>query len=117
MGGNPLINYLVRPFDPAEDKPADMGLGGLSTEYLSTEDAPEGGFWNIPLIWWQSGKPMLVEPEQAQQFARDYERFSGRRFPRFASVSEGVNRAQNRSAMGGAEKNPLATYIGDGFKK
>lgn len=104
-----MPNYLAaRPFDSRSDTPVDLGLGGPSTEYLMTEMAPNGGFWNIPQIWYVGGKPVLVEPWQAQAFAREYETNTGKRFPRFDNAGVGAFSAMNRSALGGATNNALA---------
>jgi len=92
----------LRPFDPQRDKPVDMGLGGLSTEYTVTNRAPDGGYWNIPSIWWdKDGRPSLVDADAAQQFAQDYEKRTGQRFERIPDEGAAGFRAMNRSAMGG----------------
>jgi|GEM_PF-4843047 len=92
----------LRPFDPRQDQPQDMGLGGLSTEYTVTNRAPDGGFWNIPSIWWDAeGRPSLVDADAAQQFALDYEARTGRRFERIPDEGAASFRAMNKSAMGG----------------
>lgn len=102
----------LRPYDGAQDVPRDVGLGGLSTEYLATNDAPGGGFWNVPQVWWTSGGPVVVSPEQAQGFAQDYEAATLKRFPRFDTPGAGAFAAMNRSAMGGAQASPLAAMYG-----
>lgn len=104
---------FVRPFDPAKDSPRDVGLGGPSTEYLITEQAPDGSFWNIPSIWWdRDGAPILLDADAAMQMAVDYEARTGHKFPRFSSPGAGAFSAMNRSAMGGATDNALASLNG-----
>lgn len=99
----------LEPFDPAKHKPTDVGLGGPSTEYLMTEESPDAQFWNIPGIWWDAnGKPVMADPDQAWAFAEEYEKRTGRRFPRFNSPGAGSFSAMNRSAMGGAMNGKIA---------
>ena len=104
------IKMGLEPFDPKKHKPTDVGKGGLSTEYLATEYAPDGSVWNIPTLWWtKEGKPMLLDRiEDAVAVADEYERKSGKRFPRFKSLDEGVAAAKKRSKAGGATHNFLA---------
>ena len=110
MGEVNALSLLLRPFDPQRDVPQDVGLGGLSTEYLATESAPDFGYWNIPQIWWtQGGEPHLVSPEQANALALTYEEATGQRFPRFMRPGIGAEMAAHRSANGGASKNALAS--------
>lgn len=96
------------PFDPRRDKPRDNGDGSFSTEIATTNDAPDGGYWNIPTLWWRDGKPMELTPEGAQSLAMRYEQATGNKFPRFKSVAEAEASAQARSAGGGASASPLA---------
>jgi hypothetical protein len=102
-------SLTLEPFDPKRHKPQDVGKGGLSTELLATEKAPDGKFWNIPTVWWdKEGKPLVVDVEQAWELAREYEQKTGRRFPRFKSIDEGVKGAKKRSGAGGASQGSLA---------
>lgn len=101
---------VLVPFNPDIHTPKDVGLGGPSTEFLITEEAPGGGFWNIPSIWWDSsGNPQILPAEQAQARALAFEELTGKRFPRFASPEEGSESAKQRSQSGGASKSMLAT--------
>ncbi|AUQ95942.1 hypothetical protein PhaeoP66_03200 [Phaeobacter inhibens] len=103
----------LRPYDPDAHAPRDLGFGGQSTEYLTTNDAPDGGAWNIPQVWWTgAGAPVVLGPDQAQNTAIDYERVTGRKFPRFETPGAGSFAAMNRSAAGGAQTNPLASFFG-----
>jgi len=98
------------PFDPETMKPKDVGLGGPSTEYLVTQEAPDGKVWNIPSIWWTpDGEPVQVPEDVAARLAYQYEKqFEGRgQFPRFDDIDTAVENAKERSKSGGAEKSPL----------
>jgi len=106
--GKPTMNALsglgLRPFDPAQDVPQDMGLGGISTEYTVTNEAPDGGFWNIPSIWWtEDGKPSLVDTDAAQAFAMEYEKRTGKKFSRYPDPGMASFFAMSRSANGGGQ--------------
>jgi len=100
---------LLRPFDPAKDKPKDVGFGGPSTEYLATAKSPDGGAWNYPQIWWTpDGKPIVLEGDAAWNEAQRYEGKTGERFPRYDNILAAIEAAMHRSAMGGAGKKKLA---------
>jgi hypothetical protein len=100
---------MFEPYDPAKHQPQDLGLGGMSTEYTATQNAPDGGFWNIPTIWYtQQGEAQLLDPKDAQALAQMYEQQTGRRFPRYETPEIGAERAMHRSAMGGATQGRLA---------
>jgi hypothetical protein len=113
----PLLNKQLEPFDPAKHKPQDVGLGGPSTEYISTVDSPEGGVMNIPTIWWDAkGKPTLFDPKnktqlkKAIQLSIEYEKETGKQFPRYGAgaYQEATDAAILRSNAGGATQGPLA---------
>lgn len=110
----PFVNALgLHPYDPALNKPQDVGLGGTSTEYLNT-GSMYGGVTNYPQIWWdEQGNPILLTPEQAWLMSKDYQDATGVRFPQFDNVKVAEWAAKSRSAQGGAEKNALATYLSD----
>lgn len=106
-----IFDLLLEPFDPKKHKPKDVGLGGPSTEYLATEEAPSGGFWNIPQIWYdRNGTPHLLDADAAWMMARDYEAATGKRFPRFETPGAGSFNAMNRSAQGGGALGLLADW-------
>ncbi len=101
---------VLVPFNPDIHTPKDVGLGGPSTEFLITEEAPDGGFWNIPSIWWDSsGDPQILPAEEAQARALAFEELTGKLFPRFDSPEAGSESAKQRSQSGGASKSMLAT--------
>ncbi len=115
-----LARLLLEPFDPQKHTPQDMGLGGLSTEYLSTDfdpehvqfsdlGDPEGLAFNFPTIWFgEDGSPVYLEdPRRAMAQALAYEERVGRQFPRFPDLNSAVEAARERSQMGGASKVPL----------
>lgn len=100
----------LEPFDPQKHTPKDIGKGGLTTEYLRTEYAPDGSVWNIPSVWWDDeGNPLeITDPKMLVELADTYERHSGKRFPRFRSIEDAVRAAKGRSAGGGATRSYLA---------
>lgn len=103
LGDMPLA---VRPYDPSRDHPTDMGLGGLSTEYLRTYDTPFGESVNVPSIWFtESGLPFLSPDPYST--AMDYEAATGRLFPTYDTTDEAVTAAKMRSANGGAQHRAL----------
>ena len=103
------------PFDYTKHKAQDVGLGGLSTEYLITVDSPEGGVMVIPSIWWdEEGNATLIEDEEeAVKVAIDYEKKTDKQFPRFApkAYQEADKFARDRSKAGGATKSFLAIDV------
>lgn len=105
--------YGLRPYDPAVNKPQDVGLGGPSTEYLATANDPYGQPFNYPQIWYDmNGNPHLLEGDAAYNQAVDYEVNSGVRFPRYDTMGAAETFAQNRSIVGGAEKFKLGSILG-----
>ena len=81
------------PFDPSKHEPVDLGLGGLSTEYLASEYAPSNGVWNIPTIWFNSetNEPVYFENiDEAWEISRAYELSTGNMFPRFNNLPDAV---------------------------
>ncbi len=107
-----MADFILEPFDNEKHTPQDVGLGGLSTEYLITVDSPDGGVMVIPSIWWdEEGKPQLIEDQdEAVSLALEYEKGNNKQFPRFApkAYKEADAFAQERSKAGGASKKALA---------
>lgn len=100
-----------RPYDGAIHSPSDMGLGGLSTEYLASEYHPFGEVMNYPQIWYDGrGEASLLSPDQAYEQAIAYEAITGKQFPRFDNMGGAEMSAMSRSAMGGGDVGPLAKY-------
>lgn len=110
-----MADFILEPFDPSKHTPQDVGLGGVSTEYLITVDSPDGGVMVIPSIWWdEEGKPQLIEKvDEAVSLALEYEKGNNKQFPRFApkAYKEADEFARNRSKAGGASKKALATDV------
>ena len=105
----------LEPFNYKKHKPQDVGLGGLSTEYLVTLDSPDGGVWVVPSIWWdEEGNPTLVEnQDKVFEIAKQYEKENNVMFPRFpqGEYKQADMFAQARSKAGGASKGLLARDI------
>ena len=110
-----MTDFILEPFNNEKHTPQDVGLGGLSTEYLITVDSPDGGVMVIPSIWWdEEGKPQLIEDQdEAVSLALEYEKGNDKQFPRFApkAYKEADAFAQKRSKAGGASKEPLAINL------
>ena len=102
---------ILIPFDPKKHKAIDLPGGSKATEYTATAEAPDGGAWNIPQIWFNSktGEPKLLTGDAAWNAAKDYEDSSGRKFPRFTSISVAEKAAAGRSDKGGASEKALAS--------
>lgn len=113
LAGHANDKFGLKPYQPGYNFPQDVGLGGISTEYVATDYDPQGQVMNYPQIWYdQQGMANLLPQEQAMQQALAYEEGSGMRFPRFNSIGNADTFAQHRSIMGGAEQVPLASIFG-----
>ena len=99
------------PFDPKKHKPIKTVGGKNATEYLASEESPEGKAWNIPQIWFDSktGKPKFLKGDKAWDEAKSYEDRTGKKFPRYKTINDAVNAAKTRSKKGGATKKSLLT--------
>ena len=80
------------------------------TEYTMTVKDPSGKFVLVPSIYMnQNNKPVRFTREsQALKAAMNYEKNSGKKFPRFKTPEEAGEFAQKRSRSGGVKKGPLA---------
>lgn len=113
LAGHANDQYGLKPYDPGVNFPQDVGLGGLSTEYVATEYDPQGQLVNYPQVWYDTeGRAKLLEPDQAYAQAMAYENGSKMSFPRFDSLGNASVFASHRSTMGGAENAPLASFFG-----
>ena len=109
MTGLLSSTFGLEPFNPQKHTPQDVGLGGLSTEYLETGEDDSGVPFNFPTIWFNAdGNAVLVPAETARSLALDYEKVTGKKFPRYDTLGVGVEMAMHRSAAGGATKGLLA---------
>jgi len=99
----------LEPFDPKKHEPIDTVGGMKSTEYLASEESPEGTAWNIPTIWFdkKTKEPVLRTGDDAWNAAFDYEKETGKKFPRYKNIREAVDAAEKRSSKGGATKEKL----------
>ena len=105
--------FGLNPYDPAVNKAQDVGLGGVSTEFLSSEEDLSGTPFNYPNIWWdKAGNPMMLEGDASRDQALAYEEATGKRFPRIDTFGQAEFAAMNRSARGGGDSMPLATLFG-----
>jgi hypothetical protein len=97
------------PFDPKKHKPIKTVGGKSATEYLASEQSPEGKAWNIPQIWFDSetGKSKYLKGDRAWDEAKSYEDRTGKKFPRYSTINAAVKAAKSRSSKGGATKKSL----------
>ena len=98
----------LEPFDHLKYKPRPNADGSVSTEITATTEAPDGGYWNIPTLWWGKDGPVELPVQQAVGLAKRYEASTGRKFPRFANIPDAEASAVARSHGGGASETPLA---------
>lgn len=97
-----------RPFDPTRDKPIKINESDLMTERLISVDAPDGGTWAIPTVWFNSsGEHMEFDVKTAVIAAERYEQSTGKKFPRFTSVAKAEAFIRDRSSKGGASKQSI----------
>lgn len=103
------------PFDPSKHTAADLPGGRKATEYLASEESPEGKAWNIPQIWFntETGEAKFFSSDKAWNTARDYEKKTGKKFPRYDSITDAVSAAKKRSDSGGASKKSLINRSGN----
>jgi len=103
-----LIDQL-EPFDPEKHSAVDIGLGGKSSEVSMTANDNDGVAFNYPSVWFtRDGQPVPLPSDLARDMALSYEELTGKMFPRFGSIDEGVNAAKSRSLIGGATRGLLA---------
>ena len=71
------------PFDPDKHTAVDLPGGRKATEYLASEESPEGKAWNIPQIWFntETGEAKFFASDKAWNTAQDYEKRTGNKFP------------------------------------
>ena len=109
-----MFQEAVEPFDPEKHDPIQTAGQSTATEYTSTTESPDGDVWNIPQIWFsvETGEPALKTGDDAWAAAYEYEKQTGKMFPRFNSIPEAESAAQSRSDQGGASEQPLARMDG-----
>jgi hypothetical protein len=106
------VNQGLLPFDKDIHTSRDVGLGGLSSEYTMTVDAPDGQVAVIPSIWWDTnGEPVVLDQRDAERRSFEYEQETGKQFPRFPAGGYELadEYAQARTRQGGASESPLAS--------
>ena len=106
----------VEPFDPKKHKPVQTAGQSYATEYLASEEVPEGKgkFFNIPTIWFdkETKEPLLFGKDRAINEAILYENRTGKKFPRYSSQEKAEEAAKKRSQKGGASKETLGKAEG-----
>ena len=104
----------LEPFDPKKHKPIRTVGDRYATEYLASEDAPDKGAWNIPTIWFntETKEPVFLKGDKAWNTAFEYEKETGKKFPRFKDIPTAVKAAEKRSDKGGASEKKLTRNEG-----
>jgi len=98
------------PFDTNLHVPQDVGLGGKSTEYLTSDYTRSSGSetTNYPRIWWDKNlQPHVLDESSAYDAHITYEGLTGKRSPRYTSMDLAIDAAKSRSASGGGESGSL----------
>lgn len=117
------MDRKLEPYDPKKHKPVDTVGGSKATEYLASENSPEGivsgskEFWNIPTIWYdeETKEPVFLGGEGNEKAWRQafiYEKETGKRFPRYKDSDSAVADAKKRSNKGGATNKSLGMAKG-----
>ena len=117
------MDRKLEPYDPKKHKPVDTVGGSKATEYLASENSPEGivsgskEFWNIPTIWYdeKTKEPVFLGGEgneRAWRQAYIYEKETGKKFPRYKDSDSAVAGAKERSNKGGATNKSLGMAKG-----
>ena len=77
--------------------------------HQSWEKSPEGKAWNIPTIWFntETKEPVFLKGDKAWNTAFEYEKETGKKFPRFKDIPTAVKAAEKRSDKGGASEKKL----------
>jgi len=121
----------LEPFDPKKHKPISTVGNRYATEYLASENAPDNGAWNIPTIWFdtETKEPVFLSEtkeeinkdgtvtkyfsnDKAWNAAFEYEKETGKKFPRFKDIPSAVEAAEKRSNKGGASEKKLTMNEG-----
>jgi len=121
----------LEPFDPKKHKPIPTVGNRYATEYLASENAPDNGAWNIPTIWFdtETKEPVFLSEtkeeinkdgtvtkyfsnDKAWNAAFEYEKETGKKFPRFKDIPSAVEAAEKRSNKGGASEKKLTMNEG-----
>lgn len=121
----------LEPFDPKKHKPISTVGNRYATEYLASENAPDNGAWNIPTIWFdtKTKEPVFLSEtkeeinedgtvtkyfsnDKAWNAAFEYEKETGKKFPRFKDIPSAVEAAEKRSNKGGASEKKLTMNEG-----
>ena len=79
-------------------------------------DAPNGGIWNIPTVWFdENGVGKHFDDQTAARMAYEYEktRVEQGQFPRFEDIDSAVKSSVERSSKGGATHTPAFELFGE----
>ena len=102
---NLLKATSLRPLRGNEVRRNKDGAG--STEITITREV-DGKFVVMPSLWSSQGKFIELRPQRAAAAAMNYEKATGKKFPRFGSIKEAGEFAKQRSQAGGIKSGPLA---------
>ena len=106
----PQQNVLgLRPLEPGEFRKNQDG--SQSTELSRHMPLPDGTWIMVPSLWMGPSGPVEIGDEDALlRLALEYERETGRTFPRWATKEEALSDPGYRSRQGGIAAGPMATF-------
>lgn len=105
-----MAELRFEPFNPKKHKPIQTVGSGFATEYTTTAKAPGGGVFTFPQIWFdtKSGESRFFRRDKGRAKALEYEKLTGKQFPRHDSFEKANKAAAKRSGKGGASQKQLA---------
>tara|TARA_R100001129_G_scaffold180334_1_gene158267 strand:+ start:1168 stop:1587 length:420 start_codon:yes stop_codon:yes gene_type:complete len=94
-----------RPLRAGESRPNPDG--SYSTEITMTERDGDM-FFNFPSLYMtQEGIKQFEDPREAKDVALEYEKRSGKKFPRYSSLKAALKAAKARTNQGGVQRGAL----------
>lgn len=115
FGDEAAADKILRPLAQGEQR--NNSDGSYSTEITTTWQTPDGKWVNVPSLWaGPDGKTKQFDPGDEDGIMNamvDYERQTGKRFPRYDTVQEAEAAAKARTQAGGAGSGPLASDAAD----
>ena len=109
-----MAELKFEPFNPKKHKPIQTVGRNYATEYTTSAKAPDGKVFTFPQIWFdvKTGESRYFGRDKGRAKALEYEKLTGKKFPRHDSFEEADEAAAKRSKTGGASKQLLAMHHG-----
>ena len=100
-------DIFPRPLRAGESRPNPDG--SYSTEITMTERDATGMFFNFPSLYMtRDGIKQFKDPGEAMDKALEYEKQSGKKFPRYRDLEAALKAAEARTSKGGTRQGALA---------